>query len=227
MKAFARSMVLLGLTMIVACQSRTPIYRANVKLLVTKSGLGTPAGGSTREDDNRFIATQADILRSVTILRRTQQRMKKTVEEVRDNLTGLNVAPVRGADIIIVSVESPSPDFAKEFANELTEEYLRFRDEQRVQTAEAGMLQLTHEVKRLGEELKAANERLLTYAKEHNLSPDAETPELQNMRDDRERDRSLYNALLGQLMKIDATQSFSARNVSILEPAILQQDRVR
>lgn len=222
MKTFRSFAVLLAAALAASCGFRTPIYRANLKLLVTTAGPGMPASELTRDDDSRFLATQTDILMSQTMLRRAQMRMKKTPDEIRAELTDLQVAPIRNSDIIVVTVDSPSPDFARDFANALAEEYLRFRDEQRAQTAESALLQLTRECNRLGQELKVANANITAYVQEHKLSPDAETPELQNLRDDRERVRSLYNALLGQLMKIDATQSFNARNVSILEPAIVE-----
>jgi uncharacterized protein involved in exopolysaccharide biosynthesis len=179
-------------------------------------------GESVREDDERFIATQAAIMRSVTILRRTELRMKKTTDEIRENLVDLKVAPVRGSDIIVISVDSPSADFARDFANALTEEFLKFRDEQRAATSANALLQVTREVNRLHEELKALDERVSAFAKEQNITPEAVLEKSLTLREDREQVRSLYNALLAQLMKIDATQSFNTRTVSVLEPAILE-----
>ena len=49
------------------------------------------------------------------------------------------------------------------------EEFLRFREEKRAESSEAALLTLTREVNRLGQELKAGNERLVAYAKEHNM----------------------------------------------------------
>jgi capsular exopolysaccharide synthesis family protein len=46
------------------------------------------------------------------------------------------------------------------------------------------------------------------------------------LQDDIERIRSLHNALLNQLMKIDVSQGFSANNVSILEPALVEAEPV-
>jgi capsular exopolysaccharide synthesis family protein len=48
----------------------------------------------------------------------------------------------------------------------------------------------------------------------------------QTIHDDVERTRSLYNALLNLLAKIDASQGFKARTISVSEPAILEAEPV-
>lgn len=151
--------------------TRQQVYEADAKLLVTTAGGSIPVSEVTREDESRFYATQMDILRSQTMLRRIQQRMGKTADEIRENLVDLKVEPVRGSAILMVSVESPSTDFAKDFANTLCAEYMHFRDEQRAQSSESALLMLTREIKRLGEEKQAATEKMLNFAKEHHVDP--------------------------------------------------------
>jgi capsular exopolysaccharide synthesis family protein len=151
--------------------TRQPIYRASAKLLITSAGQAIPTSEVVREGEGSFFATQIDIMLSQTMLKRVQQRLKKTVDEVRENLTNLKVTPVRNADIIMVTVDSPSTDFARDFANALCDEYLRFREEQRAQTQESALLMLTREVNRLSQELKASNEKMLSWAKDHNVDP--------------------------------------------------------
>jgi capsular exopolysaccharide synthesis family protein len=50
--------------------------------------------------------------------------------------------------------------------------------------------------------------------------------EIKAMREDADRIRLLYNTLLGQLLKIDASAGFNTRTVSILEPATLEEKPV-
>jgi capsular exopolysaccharide synthesis family protein len=103
------------------------------------------------------------------MLRRVQQRMKKTAEEIRENLSDLKVSPIRNSDIILVVVLSPSRDFARDFANALAEEYLNFRAEDRARASESALLMLTRTTSQLSQEVKAAQDRYISYAKEHNL----------------------------------------------------------
>src|ERR1017187_1051879 len=149
--------------------TRPPIYRANAKMRVTTTGGSLPVSEVMREDEGRFYATEINILTGQTMLRRVQQRLRKTPEEIHENLFDLKVEVVRGSSILQVTVDSFSTDFAKDFANALCEEYLRYRDEQRSQSSESALLMLTREINRLGQELKGSQERYVEYAKEHDL----------------------------------------------------------
>lgn len=227
MKSFLASALLASLAAITGCEIGRPVYRATAKLLVTTAGPALPVSDLVGEDSDTFFETQMEIMRSQTMLRRVQQRMRKTPDEIRENLTHLKIARVTNADIILISVDSPSADFARDFANALMEEYLRFRDEQRAQAAENVLLVLSREINRLSQELKRANDRLLAYANEHDVAPTNDVWELQMMREDRDRVRQLYNTLAAQQIKIDVGQSFSTRHVDILEPAIVESKPVR
>jgi len=212
--------------------TRQPIYRANLKLLVQSSGNGFPRDG-TEETAASFIATQCDIMMGQPLLQRVQQRLKKTPEEVRENLVNLQIRQLHEATIILISVDSPSKNFARDFANTLADEYLKWRDEQRASIAENALLPLTCEISRLSTELKAANNRVLQYAKEHNITdishpptaPGAELTEFNTLKEDATRIRKIYNTLLDQLMLKDGCP-FPSRMISVLEPAILEPDPV-
>ena len=149
--------------------TRQAIYRADAKMVVRNAGGSMPVSEVMREDESRFYATEINILMSQTMLRRVQKRLGKTAEEIRENLFDLKVDVVRGSSILQVTVDSQSTDFAKDFANALCEEYLRYRDEQSAQSSESALLMLTREINRLGQELKSSQERYVEYAKEHDL----------------------------------------------------------
>jgi len=148
--------------------TRQPIYRATARLLVTVTG-SLPTADTVVEESRTFFSTQLSIMQGQTMLRRVQQRMKKTPDEIRENLANLKVSLLSGSSIILVAVDSPSKEFARDFANTLAQEYLLFRDEERARSAENALLTLTREANRLGQEVKAAQERYLAYATEHNL----------------------------------------------------------
>jgi capsular exopolysaccharide synthesis family protein len=149
--------------------TRQPIYRADAKMLVRNAGGSVPVSEVMREDESRFYATEINILTGQTMGRRVQQRLKKTADEIRQNLYALKVDVVRGSSILQVTVDSPSSEFATIYANTLCEEYLRYRDEQRAQSSESALLMLTQDINRLGQELKTSQERYVEYANAHDL----------------------------------------------------------
>ena len=117
---------------------------------------------------------------------------------------------------------SPTPEFASGYATAVVAEYLKFQEEQRAQTSESALLMLTREIQRLSQELKATNQRIIAYAKEHGIKSDAQSPELQSLRDDRDRIRELYNTLFEQLMKIDVSTRFLECWITVLDPVTIE-----
>ena len=146
------------------------IWRISAKLLITMTGSGLPASDITHEDTDRFIPTQIEILTGPTVLSRIQQRMKKTPEQIATNIKSFKVSRAGGTDILLIIVDSPSPEFAREFISIAIDEYLKIRERQRVATAETAVQSLTREIDRLSLELKAANHRLFDFTKEHNVA---------------------------------------------------------
>lgn len=149
--------------------TRQPIYRAQAKMLVTMAGGAVPQTEITREEEGTYYGTQVNIMLSQTMLRRLQQRMKKTPEEITENLVRYTVSRMWGSNILLITVDSPSQDFARDFANAMAEEYLRVREEQRAQSSESALLMLTREINRLSQELKAGNEKYVNFIRENNL----------------------------------------------------------
>ncbi|MEI8064494.1 MAG: Wzz/FepE/Etk N-terminal domain-containing protein [Verrucomicrobiota bacterium] len=146
------------------------IWRINAKLLITKTGSGLPSANLTNDDTDRFIPTQIEVLTGPTVMRRVQQRMKKTPQQIESNLKSFKVSRAGGTDILLVTVDSPSQEFAREFISIAVDEYLKIRERQRVTTAETAVQSLTHEIDRLGLELKSANQRLFDFTKDNNVA---------------------------------------------------------
>ena len=148
--------------------TRQPVYRASAKLFISNLG-GVPTSEVVAENEGSFYSTAFEVMRSQTMLRRVQQRMHKIPAEMQENLVDLKIARVSGADMMLVTVDSPSRDFARDFANALCDEFLKFRDEERAKRQEFALLGLTREINRLSQELKAANDRIVAYIKQNNL----------------------------------------------------------
>ena len=209
----------LGVMLLSACESR-PIYRANAKLFVSVAS-GATSGELGSANENAFYETAIAVMQSAMMMQRVQGRLHKIPAEMRDNLAALKVTRLGGADLIVITVDSPSQAFARDCANALCDEYLKFRNEERAKSQESALLGLTREINRLSQELKAANARIVAFEREHGTATNADVPELRLLREDAERVRTLYNALLAQLLKVDVLDR-SSRNVSVLEYAIVE-----
>ena len=157
--------------------TRQPVYRAAAKLFISTTG-GVPTSELLVESDMTFYSTAIQVMLSQTMLRRVQQRMHKIPAEMQENLVDLKINRVSGADMMLVTVDSPSRDFARDFANALCDEFLKFRDEERAKRQEFALLGLTREINRLSQELKAANDRIVAYVRLNNLPMMENDPQL-------------------------------------------------
>ena len=148
--------------------TRQPIYRAAAKLFVSNMA-GVPTTDIVTEPDQTFYTTAIEVMRSQTMLRRVQTRMHKIPAEMRENLKDMKITRLAGADIVLITVDSPSRDFARDFANALCDEFLKFREEERAKRQESALLGLTREINRLSQELKSANERIVAYTRQNGI----------------------------------------------------------
>ncbi|MCG3146964.1 MAG: hypothetical protein PCFJNLEI_00400 [Verrucomicrobiae bacterium] len=199
--------------------TRQPIYRATARLFVSTS-IGGMTADLVSESEKAFYPTTISVMQSQSMLRRVQQRMRKTPEELRENLASLRISRAGGATIILVTVDSPSKDFAREFANALCDEYLRFRDEEQAKLQEGHLLVLTREINRLSQELKVAQQRIIDYGRQNDLAllekdPNVGTGNYLNLLRQLQSVNSQLTAVQSRKTRLDA-QSDAAGIVALL-----------
>src|SRR5690242_4662201 len=72
--------------------TRQPIYRATARLFVSTSSAAGTVVDYIDEPNQSFYATAMEVMQSQSMLRRVQQHMRKTPEEIRENLTNLRLS---------------------------------------------------------------------------------------------------------------------------------------
>jgi hypothetical protein len=171
--------------------------------------------GVTDAEDERFFATAKEIMSAEEVQRRAQVRMRKTPAEFAENLKGLVVARLGKADIIAVSVISPSKDFARDCVNALMDEYLRFRQDKAAQAIEPELRAMTVEMNRLARELKVKDAELAAYTNDHSSAAD---PGAAKLRDEQAKIHDQHDVILGQMLKLEAANPFADKHqVTMLE----------
>jgi len=209
-----------GLLLLAAC-AQPPVYRASAKLFVSTAD-NLPAAEQTPEKENAFYSTAIEVMRSGEFQRRVQAQMHKTETEVHANLTQLKISRIPGADLILVTVDSPSRDFASDFADAVIDEYVKFFSEQRDQQSAQVLEPLAHDVQRLSKELNEIKEKIRGFEKDHASPAAAEPPEVKTLSESRNRVQTLYNVALVKLYEADQTRRWDSRNVSVLEHAVVE-----
>jgi polysaccharide biosynthesis transport protein len=155
---------------VVGLSRQVPVYRSSCSLFLSK-GLPIPSKVKQEEAEmwGDYMETQLQLIRTGSILARARERVNRPAEEISRKL--VRAYPEMGwkTSFLYVRAESTDPAFAAEFANALADEYLAFKAEERMGTQQATAISLTQQANRLRDELKKADERVLTFEKENNV----------------------------------------------------------
>lgn len=156
--------------MVVMLVREVPVYRASTNLLLT-TGISLPV--QQREvgylGSADFLQTQIRLINSGLVMGRARERLGRPGSEIRELLVGVNVSPVWRTSMLSISVTSYEPVFAAEFANAIAEEYLEFKAEERMTTAQSTVISLTQQANRIRDELQRAEARVAAYERENRI----------------------------------------------------------
>ncbi|MFH0909798.1 MAG: polysaccharide biosynthesis tyrosine autokinase [bacterium] len=149
---------------------QVPVYQSTVSILVTS---GLPIPGRVKQEERvvlgDYLETQLRIMQSGFLISRARERLNRPSDEIQGKLVRISVEAGWRTSFLYVRVQSLDPVFSADFANAIADEYMAFKAEERLDTAQSTVLSLTQQANRLLEELKKADERVLAYEKENSV----------------------------------------------------------
>ncbi|MBN2562062.1 MAG: polysaccharide biosynthesis tyrosine autokinase [Phycisphaerae bacterium] len=155
---------------VVSLVRQVPRYQSTATILLSR---GLPLPARLRQEETvllgDYLATQQRIISSSLLIQRAKERLDRPQEEIGQKLGGVSVYPIGKTAFLGITASGPDPQFCADFANALAEEYMDFKEEERMNTSQATVLSLTQQANRLHEELKRAEERALAFARENSV----------------------------------------------------------
>lgn len=154
---------------VVSLLRQVPYYRCTAVVQISR---GSPLPGmpsQTRSSGADYYAVQESVLRSSTLRQRATERMQMPGAELQAQIRGMSVYTDRGTARISISIESYEPVIGSRFANVLAEEFIDFRNEQRIDESQNNVIDLTQKANRIRDELRKAEEKLQAYRQANNL----------------------------------------------------------
>ena len=155
---------------VVSLLRQVPYYRCTAVVQISRGsplpGMPSQSRGSGGAD---YYAVQESVLRSSTLRQRATERMQMPGAELQAQIRGLSVYTDRGTARINISIESYEPVIGSRFANVLAEEFIDFRNEQRIDESQNNVIDLTQKANRIRDELRKAEEKLQAYRQANNL----------------------------------------------------------
>ena len=155
---------------VVSLLRQVDYYRCTAVVQISRGsplpGMSSQRGGPGGAD---YYAVQEILLRSSALRQRATERMQMPGAELQAQIRGLSVNIDRGTARINISIESYEPVIGSRFANVLAEEYIDFRNEQRIDESQNNVIDLTQKANRIRDELRKAEEKLQAYRQANNL----------------------------------------------------------
>jgi succinoglycan biosynthesis transport protein ExoP len=149
---------------VVALMKQEPFYKSVATLQVTKasSSISALTGGSTMAGAD-YYAIQDNILRSQSLLNRAQERLGIPVAEFKQAIKRLDIKSYPRTGTIKVGVESFQPVIGSNFANMMSEEYIEYKTEERIDDSQNTVIDLTQQANKIRDELRKAEEKLQAF----------------------------------------------------------------
>ena len=125
--------------------------------------------------DPRYLGTQAQVLKSEALARRTVVRLElakdtdKAGQLARWFASNVTVVPVEGTQVVKVTYKSDDPQFAARAVNVLADEYIRYGFESKRDATGVARDFLQEELTKLQQKLQQSEQRLVDYGRGHNI----------------------------------------------------------
>ena len=147
-----------------------PVYRATASLLLSQ---GLPMPDRVRQQEVQLVGdyldTQQRILQSGLIVSRAREKLGRPTEEVAEKLVKITVSPGGKSAILLISIDATDAEFASAFANEMSNAYLEFKNEERIKNSQSTIGNLTQQATRIRDELKKSEQKILEFKKENSM----------------------------------------------------------
>lgn len=151
-------------------QKAVPIFASRCSVAVERQDRVLTGIQSVRADmdDNSWITTMIETMRSRTMIDRLGAKMK--AEGVADHgfAPSVIIAARGGSSLIDITVEHTEPEVASQYANGLVDEYQKFRMETVAKATSSANQFLLDEAKRLRDKLTASELSLQEYREKKN-----------------------------------------------------------
>lgn len=155
---------------------QVPVFRSTSTILLSR-GLNLPAPLRERDLENVLgdaVDTQLRILQSGMMIGRARERIARSPQEISEKLSRVQVYAVGKGGVLAVAVDALDAQFAADFANAMVDAFIDYKSEERMETSQATVISLTQQANRLREELRKAEERVLTFKRENSVVAIAE-----------------------------------------------------
>lgn len=139
-----------------------PSYLSFGRMIVNVK-LSIPEGSLYTEELSNFLGTQSALMQSGVVVNRAHSRALTQFTNASPDEVELKVSILPKTTIFVLQAIGKHEGYASVFLQSVMEEYVKLKQEMRIQTSDTTLAGLTEEVLRLQKELKKADDELTAF----------------------------------------------------------------
>lgn len=214
--------ILAGGTAYAASYLQIPVYRASTTLLINEAQSGRTADYTSLLTSERLAQTYAQMLTKRPVLEETAERL--SMDRAGVEMGSIEVEPVLNTQLITVSVEHPSPEWAAAIANTLVQVFAAQNEAMQESRFSASKGNLRQELNRLQAQIEGLESDIDDMGEP---STESSRSELARLQTNLSQYRQSFAYLLQSYESLRLAEAQSLSNVIQLELAIPPRTPVR
>jgi polysaccharide biosynthesis transport protein len=149
--------------------SKNPIYVSSAQMIVS-GRLALPEGGAVYSEElANFFGTQMALMQSSQVHKRVISRVQALRPDLKPSSVNIIVHQSPNASIFILNAYGSDPDYTQAYLDATMQEYINFKREMRVDTADRTFIAINEEVLNLQQKIKEAEDEKVEFQKKNNI----------------------------------------------------------
>jgi succinoglycan biosynthesis transport protein ExoP len=150
--------------------ANAPASYASLGRMWVSGKVNIPEGGLYREEYANFFGTQMEVMRGALLQKRTYDRLRLLKPKLEQSPVELSVAVAPRTSVFILRASGGDPVFVKEFLQAHMDEFLLYKKELRIASADTANSSLIEQLLKSEKDLKTAQEQLLMFQQTNNVN---------------------------------------------------------
>lgn len=148
--------------------SQPKIYVSTSQMIVS-GRISLPEGSLYKEELSNFFGTQIKLMQSNKVQTRARERVMALKPNLTPSPVSLSVSQSPQTSIFILQATGSDPEYTQAYLNAIMEEFLHFKVEMKIQTAESTFISITDKILQLKEEIDILEEKKMAFQEANNL----------------------------------------------------------
>jgi polysaccharide biosynthesis transport protein len=148
---------------------KQPLRYTSISRMMVNGRIALPEGSLYSEELSNFYGTQIELMQGAEIRRRAAARVEASRPELRAGPAQITVVQQRSTSFFVLTLTGDDPQYSQALLEAIMTEYLEYKRELRLNSADTAVTAMTDQLLRLDKELRTGQEELVDFQKKDNV----------------------------------------------------------